>query len=90
MTHSSPEPVVSAVPYVVQEVDGHEPTSLDDFIGSVRVTVRGPTGVHVLVGEGSLVDDVPRIHEKSVGSGKDVRTWHVRRTRSGGFLAATV
>lgn len=92
MTYSPPAPVVSGVPYAVLDVDGRTPRTVDDFVGSVTLTVEGSTGRHVVRGDAAVRDGVVRLHEKSDddGGGKDVRTWRVTPSDAGGFCAETV
>lgn len=90
MTYSPPAPVVSGVPYAVLDVDGRTPRVIDDFAGSVTLTVEGRTGRHVVHGDASVRDGAVRLHEKSDdGGGKDTRTWRVTPTDAGGFCAET-
>lgn len=91
MTYPTPEPVVSGVPYEVQDVAGNAPTDLTAFDGSTTVTVVGSTGVHVLRGSGSAHEDHARFYEKSEdGIGKDMRTWKITPADRGGFTAQTL
>jgi hypothetical protein len=84
MTDTTPEMVVSGVPYTVTSVDGRPPTTLDDFVGLTAFVVTGRTGEHQVAGEGDLHDDVVRFYEKTSGGiGKDVRVWTLRPTEDG-------
>ncbi|MFS0703656.1 hypothetical protein AB6N23_03965 [Cellulomonas sp. 179-A 9B4 NHS] len=78
MTHHTVDPVVSAVPYEVLEVDGRAPAAIGDFAGTVTLRVRGRTGEHVVRGQGTAGDRDAVLQEKTGdGTGKDVRRWHV-------------
>lgn len=84
MTYTTPEMVVSGVPYAVVLVGGHEPADLDDFVEHSEFVLQGSTGQHVVAGEGIRHEDVVRFHEKSDhGDGKDVRVWTIRATDDG-------
>ena len=87
MTYTTPDMVVSGVPYDVALVGGHGPADLDDFVEHCEFVLQGTTGQHLIAGEGTRHDDYVRFYEKSEhGSGKDVRVWTIRRT-DGGFCA---
>ncbi|MFC8190202.1 hypothetical protein ACFUMH_00915 [Cellulomonas sp. NPDC057328] len=78
MTHPTVDPVVSAVPYEVVEIDGRAPAALADFTGTVTLRVRGRTGEHVVCGQGTAGEHDAVVQEKSHdGLGKDVRRWRV-------------
>lgn len=83
-----PALVVSHAPYVVTQVEGQAPTTLDDFEGTVTFVAQGPSGEHQVCGEGGEAHDGRvRIHEKDQsGTGKDVRVWTVSVTPDG-FVA---
>ena len=84
MTDTTPEMVVSGVPYAVTTVDGRIPPGLEDFVGLTSFVVSGRTGEHQVAGEGDLHDGTVRFYEKTVGGiGKDVRVWTVRPTEDG-------
>lgn len=89
MTHPTVDPVVSAVPYEVLEVDGRAPAALADFAGTVTLRVRGRTGDHVVCGQGTAGEHDAVVQEKTGdGVGKDVRRWRV--TAEGeGFVAVS-
>ena len=79
MTYTTPEMVVSGVPYAVALVGGHEPTGLEDFVEHCEFVLQGTTGQHLVAGEGTRHGDHVRFHEKAEhGSGKDVRVWTIR------------
>ncbi len=88
MTATTPEPVVSGLPYAVLEVDGHEPRAIADFAGVATFTLAGTSGRHVIAGEGEVIDIHVRVHEKAGVGGKDVRVWTVRAVEGGGFVAS--
>lgn len=79
MTSSTPDPIVSGVPYEVSGVEGRPPSTLDEFAGPVTMHAHGPTGDHEVSGAGEDPQDgAVRVHEKDHdGTGKDVRVWTV-------------
>ncbi|WP_024285150.1 hypothetical protein [Cellulomonas sp. KRMCY2] len=90
MTSSTPEMVISGVPYTVLEVEGRVPGDLEDFVGERQFVLDGPTGRHVVSGDGFVDDDdgAVRFHQKAPDGGKDVRVWRVSPTPEGTFVAA--
>ena len=87
MTATSPDPVVSAVPYTVVDVDGRPPRGLEDFDSESEFTVEGRTGRHLVVGEGCAVEGGMRVHEKAGHGGKDVRVWNIVQEPDGTLVA---
>lgn len=84
MTYTTPDMVISGVPYKVTEVGGHVPADLDDFVEHSEFVLQGSTGQHLIAGEGTRHDDTVRFHEKAEhGAGKDVRVWTIRITEDG-------
>lgn len=91
MSSSTPAMIVSGIPYAVTEVEGAEPSALDDFTGEVTMHAQGPTGDHEISGSGEHEHHgAVRVHEKhNHGTGKDVRVWTVSAEPGGdGFVAA--
>ncbi|QCB92377.1 hypothetical protein [Cellulomonas shaoxiangyii] len=87
--HTTVDPIVSAVPYEVLEVQGRTPVALTDFVGTVSVLLRGSTGEHVVCGQGTADTHTAVLQEKSNdGVGKDVRRWSVVADGDG-FVAQT-
>ena len=78
MSFSTPQPVPSGAAQRVLEVQGHAPTSLQDFDGDVAFVVG--EDMHYLVqGCGRINGDTVRFHEKDLANnGKDIRVWQVR------------
>lgn len=90
MTSSTPEMVISGVPYAVVEVDGRAPDGLARFVGERRLVVEGQTGRHEVSGDGFVDDEgTVRFHEKAPDGGKDVRVWKVSSTPEGAFVATS-
>lgn len=89
MSMTSPDPVISGVPYVVVEVDGRAPDSVDALAGAAGIVVEGTTGRHVVLGQGARSDDGVRFHEKGGSGGKDVRVWNIHREPDGTIVAVT-
>ncbi|NAZ87099.1 hypothetical protein [Kineococcus indalonis] len=84
MSELSSGPVVSGQSYVVDEVHGHAPRTLEDFAGETSFHVTHGGHVHEVVGIGRVLDGHARVHEKMGGAGgKDVRVWSVSRTAQG-------
>lgn len=84
MTYGTPGIVVSGVPYVVTEVEGHAPTTLEEFVGERTFVVERNGSTYEVAGAGSLVEGGVRFHEKVAGGhGKDVRVWRVTRSSEG-------
>ena len=84
------DPIVSGRPYLVTEVEGAAPASLDDFVdGGAPMTITLAEGRdrHVLSGSGVRTDGVVAFYEKAAGSGKDVRVWSIRYDEAGTFEA---
>lgn len=87
MTAPTPQMIISGVPYRVVDVDAHLPVVPSDVLGATGFVVEGSTGRHRVVGEGAVVGDVVRFHEKAEAGGKDVRVWHVHEAPDGGLVA---
>ncbi len=80
--------VVSGRPYRVLAANGRSTPALSDLAGSGWFTVERDDAEHRVQGEGTLLDDVVRFHEKSEGGdGKDLRVWTVGYVD--GLLTAT-
>jgi hypothetical protein len=90
MTYStSPQPVVSGVPYPVTEVNGAPASGLSDFVGTVAFEIDRDGAPYLIDGEGRERDGAVRVHEKNGPGGKDVRVWRVYLAADGGYLAET-
>lgn len=101
MTYSTPETVVSGVPYRVLEVNppgmpgrgsaGPEQElsgGLDRFVGPATFVVQGRTGRHTVSGEGTADGHAVRFHEKDVrADGKDVRVWRLYHAEDASLVA---
>jgi hypothetical protein len=89
--NTTPQMVVSGVPYTVVSVDGRAAVDLDDFVGLGHFVVTGQTGEHQVAGEGDRHEDEVRFYEKTLdGIGKDVRVWKVVATDDGFCAEAAV
>lgn len=78
MTSSTPQPIPSGTAQRVLEVQGHPPTSLQDFDGDVEFVV-GEDLRYLVQGSGRVNGDSVRFHEKDMANnGKDIRVWQVR------------
>ncbi|WP_298461336.1 hypothetical protein [uncultured Cellulomonas sp.] len=86
---STPEPVVSGVPYPVSAVDGEPVRDLTDLLGTVSIVIDKNGTPYVIEGEGTDRDGVVRLHEKSGKGGKDLRVWNIYPGLDGGFQAET-
>lgn len=89
MTYTTPEPVISGVPYPVTDVGGNPAAELTDFVGTVEFQIDKNGSPYVIIGEGRERDDAVRVHEKNGRGGKDVRVWRVYRGPDDSFLAET-
>jgi len=87
---TSPEPVISGVPYPVTDVDGAPAENLSAFVGAVEITIDKRGTPYLIEGEGRERGDVVRLHEKNGKGGKDVRVWNISPAADGGFVAETV
>lgn len=91
MSYSAADPIPSGQPQSVVLVDRRPPADLTDFIGEGLVLTVARGGIERLVtGHGARTGDDVRFHEKDLGSGKDVRVWHIAGAAGGGFTAASV
>ena len=81
--------VISGLPYPVTSVVGAELT-LDAFLGDTEFTVDLKGHHHLVRGQGSILGEQVRFHEKDHIGGKDVRVWHVRAGADGRFEAEAV
>jgi hypothetical protein len=87
MSFTTPTTVPSAMSVRVLEVDGHEPTELQEFAGEVSFVIALDPPVLVR-GTGRVDGPTVRFHEKDVDhSGKDIRVWAVRPGDDGHFVA---
>ena len=87
MSFTTPTTVPSGMSVPVLEVDGHQPSELQDFVGDVSfvVALEPPVLVH---GTGRVEGQTVRFHEKDVDhDGKDIRVWEVRAGDDGQFVA---
>ncbi len=89
MHSTTPEPVISGVPYPVTDVDGKPASGLDDFVGTIEIQIDKNGTPYVIDGEGRHRDGAVRVHEKNGRGGKDIRVWRVYTAPDGGFLAET-
>ena len=87
MSQPTPDLVISGVPYVVVEVDGHAPDTVAGLATAGEFVIEGGTGRHVVRGEGSGTDDGVRFHEKGGPGGKDIRVWNIRPGSEGAIVA---
>lgn len=85
------DPVASGVQFIVAEVVGHRPASLQDFVGRTSFVVRAHNGVRTISGVGSAVGGGVRFQERDVDQeDKDVRTWQIVNAADQGFAAQHV
>lgn len=90
MTFAAADPVSSGRPYPVVRVDDREPSSLADFVGRVTVSLDCDGREQVITGLGAEHGEFIRLHEKDVGTDKDVRMWRIMPTPVAGFAAETI
>ncbi|MCL3862351.1 hypothetical protein [Actinotalea sp. K2] len=87
---TTPQMVISGLPYAVVEVDGDPPSGLTAFERAVEFVVEGGTGRHRVTGEGTRHGETVRFHEKDPDSGKDVRVWSVHLSSERVLVAEAV
>ena len=91
MSSPAREPIVSGTAYVVRDVDGSTPTSLDDFLpapGAVVAVTLERNGVpHVAQGVATRVEGAVCLYEKDSVVGKDTRVWTITESSPGAFEA---
>jgi hypothetical protein len=87
MTFEAADPVSSGRPYRILVTGAGTPTDLTQFAEETRFTID-KDGVESMVhGYGAPAEGGVRFYEKDVGSGKDVRTWHISQGSDGHFTA---
>jgi len=74
--------------YRVTEVAGHQPASLDDFIGATTVTVEKHGREDQLVGTGVKNEHAVLFHERETGSARDTDPVWTFTDQGGGAIAA--
>ena len=79
----TPQSVISGVPYPVTSVGDDVPSELDAFLGETVFTIDMAGRPYVVRGTGDALEGRVRVHEKSIGAGKDIRVWHVAQTEQG-------
>ena len=88
MTSGIDQPEDDPTLYSVAEVAGHDPASLDDFVGATTVTVENHGHRHDLLGAGTRAGQsvlfFPR-DDVSVGEGDAV--WRISEQKTGHIVA---
>lgn len=59
MPFIAPRPIISGQPYPVLQVQRHQPTALQDFVGEISFVVELADGPHVVHGVGTLTGTAP-------------------------------
>jgi hypothetical protein len=91
MTMTADEPVGSGQTYAVIEVDGHRPSSLDDFVAESTITVVRGNERHRVMGAGTPSDRGIRFHQKDLETGgRDVRVWAIEQDADETFSAEPI
>ena len=88
MTASDSAQVVSGVPYLVSEVAGRLPHSLEDFVGTVQFAATRHGQICHIGGVGAESDGGVRFNEKAGATGKDVRIWQITHVGAEGVFQA--
>ena len=89
MTFQPPRPVVSGMPYRVQQVHGQVPRKLADFAGQTSFVLSVDGQDYEVRGPGIEIEGLVRVFEKDeLGHGKDIRVWTVRRHADGDLFTA--
>jgi len=83
-------PVESGQSYTVNEVDGTQPQSLDDFSGEIHLTLSRSGQVLRVTGTGGSAEaDSVRFYQKDLAlHDRDIRVWTITRSGGSTFLAA--
>ena len=91
MTMTADRPVGSGQEYVVIEVDGHRPNSLDDFVAESTIIVVRGSERHRVIGAGTSSDRGIRFHQKDLETGsKDIRVWLIKQDADETFSAEPI
>ncbi len=70
--------ISSRLAYLVTHVDGHEPDSIQEFIGEVQLTVTQNGAPTQLIGVGGETDEGVRFYQKvSALPDRDIRVWFI-------------
>ena len=78
MTLEIDEPVISGMPYTINEVDGRPPTGLAGCLGERTLTLVRSGLAHQVHGTGTNRPDGVRVYQKDLGlDRKDVRAWTI-------------
>ena len=85
---SDAEPVESEQDYIVIQVDGRPPESLDDFTGDMHLTlVRAGQHLHV-TGAVARTEESVRFYQKDLAlPDRDIRVWTITEQDDSTFLA---
>jgi ANTAR domain len=83
-------PVESGQSYTINEVDGAQPQSLDDFNGDIHLTLARNGQVLRVTGTGGSAEaDSVRFYQKDLTlHDRDIRVWTITRSGGSTFLAA--
>lgn len=84
--NESVESVASGVPYHVEQVNGHHPRLMEDFVEEPVNSITAESGEQTIEiqGPGRRDDDTVVIYEKDQqGEGRDMRTWSVTDDEGG-------
>ena len=87
---STPQPVASGCVYTVTDVSGHQPDTLDEFVGDTAFTVARNRQSCYVGGTGVRTGHDVRFHQKDAATGKDIRVWCITATGAHRFAAQTV
>ena len=82
-------PIESGKQYIVEEVDGHEPRSLEDFDGDIHLTLARHGELLHVTGAGNTNEGGVRFYQKNVQQhDRDIRVWDITATDGTTFLAS--
>jgi len=73
--------------YPVTEVGGHDPASLDDFVGATTVTVDNNGHQHDLLGAGAKIGQSVIFFPRDGGSVEQDAVWAISEQSTGNIVA---
>ena len=71
-------------------MSGHQPDTLDEFVGDTALTVARNRQSCYVGGTGVRTGHDVRFHQKDAATGKDIRVWCITATGAHRFAAQTV
>ncbi len=91
MLATPPISICSGASYRIVDVDGGLLQGWDQSAGQTTFTLDVAGAPYRVIGEGSVLVDTARVHEKGLTSrGQDIRVWTIQHHPDGGFTATHV